>query len=58
MKDLGYSYAKIPTQTYTWLACKVYLDLGFMPIKENLKHNYEGWKIVKGLTSHSALKDV
>ena len=58
MKNLGYSHAKIPTQTNTWLACKVYLDLGFLPIKENLEHSYEGWKIVKELTSHSALKDI
>ena len=58
MKNLGYSHAKIPTQTNTWLACKVYLDLGFLPIKENLEHSYEGWKIVKELTSHSALKHI
>ncbi len=58
LKGLGYSHAKIPTQTNTWLACKVYLDLGFLPIKENLEHSYEGWKIVKGLTNHSALKDI
>ena len=57
MKDLGYSYARIPTQTNTWLACKVYLDLGFLPVKENLEHSYEGWKIIKELTGHSALKD-
>lgn len=58
MKNLGYSHAKIPTQTNTWLACKVYLDLGFLPIKENLEHSYEGWKIVKELTNHSALKNI
>ncbi len=58
MRNLGYLHAKIPTQTNTWLACKVYLDLGFLPIKENLEHSYEGWKIVKELTGHSALKDI
>lgn len=58
MRNLGYLHAKIPTQTNTWLACKVYLDLGFLPIEENLEHSYEGWKIVKGLTRHSALKDI
>jgi len=58
MRNLGYLHAKIPTQTNTWLACKVYLDLGFLPIKENLEHSYEGWKIVKELTNHSALKDI
>lgn len=58
MKNLGYSHAKIPTQTNTWLACRVYLDLGFLPIKKNLEHSYEGWKIVKELTGHSALKGI
>lgn len=58
MKNLGYMHAKIPTQTNTWLACKVYLDLGFLPIKENLEHSYEGWKIVEGLTGHSALEGI
>lgn len=52
MKGLGYTYAKIPTQTNTWLACKVYLDLGFTPIKENLEHSYEGWRIIKSLTNY------
>ena len=56
MKDLGYTHAKIPTQTNTWLACKVYLDLGFAPIKKNLEHSYEGWKIVKALTGHPGIE--
>ena len=58
MKKLGYTHAKIPTQTTTWLACKVYLDLGFYPIKENLEHSYEGWKIIKELTGHPALQGI
>lgn len=56
MKKLGYAHAKIPTQTNTWLACKVYLDLGFMPIKKNLEHSRDGWRIIKALTSHPALE--
>ncbi|MBD5455217.1 MAG: GNAT family N-acetyltransferase [Lachnospiraceae bacterium] len=56
MNKLGHVHAKIPTQTNTWLACKVYMDLGFVPVAENLKHNYEGWKIVKALTKHGALE--
>lgn len=56
MNDLGYKHAKIPTQTNTWLACKVYLDLGFLPIEANMKRNHEGWRIVKALTGHSALQ--
>ena len=58
MKRLGYTHAKIPTQTTTWVACKVYLDLGFLPIRANLEHSYEGWRIIKGLTNHPALQDI
>lgn len=53
MNKSGYVRAKIPTRTNTWLACKVYMDLGFIPVAENLKHSYEGWKIIKALTRHS-----
>lgn len=56
MKELGYTHGKIPTQTNTWLACKVYLDFGFLPIKKNLVHSYEGWKIIAGLTGHPAIR--
>ena len=55
MKKLGYSHAKIPTQTYTWLACKVYLDLGFLPIPKNAVNSRDGWRIIKALTGHPAL---
>lgn len=57
MKALGYNNAKIPTQTNTWLAVKVYLDLGFRPIPENAVHSYMGWRIIKTLTKHKALND-
>lgn len=43
MKSLGYVHAKIPTQTNTWLAVKIYLDLGFKPIPENAVNSYNGW---------------
>lgn len=55
MKKLGYEEVKIPTQTNTWLAVKVYLDLGCRPIPENAAHSRTGWRIVKTLTSHPAL---
>ena len=55
MKGLGYTRAKIPTQTTTWVACKVYLDLGFKPIEKNYIRNRDGWRIVKRLTDHEAL---
>lgn len=57
MKALGYNHVKIPTQTNTWLAVKVYLDLGFRPIPENAVNSYMGWCIVKTLTKHKALND-
>ncbi len=55
MKKLGYTHAKIPTQTTTWLACKIYLDFGFMPLPLNAVHSKKGWEIVKALTDHPAL---
>ena len=55
MKELGYTHAKIPTQTTTWVACKVYLDLGFMPIPANAVHSAAGWQIIRRLTDHPAL---
>lgn len=57
MKSQGYRRAVVPTQTTTWLACKVYLDLGFKPIPRNAKRNRIGWQIVKTLTNHPALRE-
>lgn len=57
MKALGYNHVKISTQTNTWLAVKVYLDLGFRPIPENAVNSYMGWCIIKTLTNHKALND-
>ena len=58
MKQLGYNRAKIPTQSSTWLAVKVYLDLGFRPIEKNFIRNRDGWRIVKRLTDHPALAEL
>ncbi len=55
MEKLGYVRCVVPTQTTTWLACKVYLDLGFLPIAENAKRSAAGWRIVRTLTNHPAL---
>ena len=57
MVELGYTRAVIPTQTTTWLACKVYLDLGFRPIPRNAERNSMGWRIVRTLTEHPALAE-
>ena len=55
MAELGCRRAVIPTQTTTWLACKVYLDLGFTPIPRNAERCRTGWRIVRTLTEHPAL---
>lgn len=55
MKSMGYTHAKIPTQTTTWLAVKIYLDFGFLPIPENAKSSSIGWSIIKQLTNHQSL---
>lgn len=57
MRELGYRHAKIPTQTNTWLACKIYLDFGFMPLPENAVNSRNGWRIIKALTNHPALTE-
>lgn len=55
MRGLGYTHAKIPTQTTTWLACKIYLDLGFLPIPQNAIDSRKGWEIIRSLTNHKSL---
>ncbi len=55
MRELGYTRAAVPTQTTTWLACGVYLDLGFRPIPANAVNSRVGWEIVRTLTGHPAL---
>ncbi len=57
MKALGYTRAVIPTQTTTWLACKVYLDLGFRPVPKNAERNRKGWELIRFLTFHPALTE-
>lgn len=56
MRASGYRRAVIPTQTTTWLACKVYLDLGFHPIPKNAERNRAGWEIIRGMTHHPILE--
>lgn len=55
LKELGYTRAKISTQTTTWLACKIYLDFRFMPVQENAVSSLDGWRIIKRLTNHPSL---
>lgn len=51
--ELGHNKLILHTQTHTWLAAKLYLDLGFSPYK--VKENYEGWQILKTITNHPKL---
>ena len=57
MRGLGYSHGKIPTQSTSWVACRVYLDLGFRPIPKNAVNSRDGWRIVRTLTGHPALAE-
>lgn len=55
-KELGYNKILLHTQTHTWLAAKLYLDLGFIPFK--VENNLKGWQILKTITNHEKLKDI
>ena len=57
LKDLGYSKVSLSTQTTTWLACRLYLDFGFRPTRENAREGALGWRIIKRLTNHPALRE-
>jgi len=56
LKRLGHKKTILHTQTHTWLACKVYLDMGFIPY--NINDSYLGWQIIKKITNHAVLKDI
>lgn len=52
--ELGHQKIILHTQTTTWLAAKIYLDLGFIPFNTN---EVIGWRILKTLTNHEVLKN-
>ena len=56
MKELGHKKTLLHTQTHTWLAAKIYLDMGFEPYE--LEKDYLGWQILKKLTNHEKLSDI
>lgn len=56
MRRLGHKKTLLHTQTHTWLAVKVYLDIGFVPYR--MADNYLGWQIIKKLTNHNKLIDL
>lgn len=51
---LGHKELLLHTQTTTWLAAKLYLDFGFVPVNIEEK---EGWNILKTLTNHKKLNN-
>ena len=55
LHELGCDRARVPTQTTTWLAVRVYLDLGFRPTPESAETARDGWRIIRRLTDHPAL---
>lgn len=55
--ELGYQKIKVPTQTTTWVAARLYLDFGFCPIPKNAVSSRMGWSILRRLTDHPALAD-
>ena len=54
--DLGYKKILLHTQTHTWLAAKLYLDLGFE--RFNIDEDIKGWQILKTITYHKKLADI
>lgn len=52
-KELNYNKVILHTQTTSWLAVKIYLDIGFEPFKttEDI-----GWQIVRTLTDNEKLQ--
>ncbi len=55
-QNLGYDKVLLHTQTHTWIAAKLYLDMGFMPF--NMQEDIKGWQILKTLTNHEKLSGV
>lgn len=55
MKQRGHTRAMLHTQTTTWLACKLYMDFGFHPMRGKIDDYAQGWRILRALTDHPAL---
>ena len=54
-KELGNNKILLHTQTHTWLAAKLYLDIGFNPFYTN---DTKGWRILKTITNHDKLNKI
>ena len=58
LTELGYTDIKVPTQTNTWVAAKLYLDAGFIPEEKNAVCSRDGYRILKTLTGHPSLEGI
>ena len=58
LRELGYSRIEVSTETTAWLACRIYLGFGFLPVKENLEKEKDGWRIIRRLTDHPSLAGI
>lgn len=55
-KSLDNNNILLHTQTHTWLAAKIYLDMGFTPYK--IEESLKGWMILKSITNHPKLENI
>ena len=58
MHEHGDTRAMLHTQTVTWVAVRMYLNLGFRPTAQSAQEHAEGWRIIRTLTHHAALEGI
>ena len=58
MVEHGNTHAMLHTQTVTWVAVRMYLNLGFRPTAQSAQEHAEGWRIIRTLTDHPALAHI
>ena len=56
LRELGHKCARLDTQTYSWLAIRVYHEFGFRPLVLNADEK-RGWRIVSEKTGIDFLKN-
>ncbi len=57
MKQHGDRRSFLHTQTTSWVAVRLYLNFGFHPTAQSASDHRDGWRIVRTLTEHEALRD-
>lgn len=55
--ELHYAKIKIPTQTTSWVAVRLYLSFGFRPVPKNAVTSREGYRMMRTLTGHPSLHE-